>query len=89
MNRFVAPVKGEWAGVVVRVAGQQDGRPVEQIVGVADLAAHLGAIALAAGALAVAEGAYPPGIHRPSVNAEAYLGTALRIGLGVASHTVG
>ena len=89
MSRFVAPVQGEWAGAVVRVAGQQDGQPVEHIVGVADLAAHLEAIALAAGALAVAEGAYPPGIHRPAVNADAYLGTALRIGLGVASHTVG
>ena len=65
------------------------GHPIEQVVGVADLAPHLGAIALAAGALAVAEGAYPPGIHRPAVNAAAYLGTALRIGLGVASHTIG
>jgi hypothetical protein len=88
VNRLVAPVQGEWAGAVVRVAGHQDGQPVEHIVGVADLSAHLGAIALAAGALAVAEGAYPPGIHRPAVNAEAYLGIALRIGLGVASHTV-
>jgi hypothetical protein len=89
VQRFVAPVQGEWAGATVRVAGNRDGRPVEQIVGVADLSSHLGAIALAAGAIAVAEGAYPPGIHRPAVNAGAYLGTALRIGLGVASHTVG
>ena len=48
--------------------------------------AHLGEIALAAGAIAVAEGAFPPGIHRPAVSAEAYLAAALRIGLGVASH---
>ncbi len=89
ISRFEAPVQGEWAGAVVKVTGERRGRPVEQIVGVADQVAHLGAIALAAGAIAVAQGSYPPGIHRPAVAAEAYLGTALRIGLGVASHTIG
>jgi len=85
--RLTAPVDGEWAGALVRVSGERDGVPVEQIVGVADHAGHLGAIALAAGAIAVAEGAYPPGVHRPAAASEAYLGAALRIGLGVASYT--
>lgn len=88
VTRFTAPVDGQWAGAIVRVSGERDGIPVEQIVGVADHRGHLGAIALAAGAIAVAEGAYPPGVHRPAVASEAYLGAALRIGLGVASHTM-
>ncbi len=88
ISRYRAPLTGDWAGAVVRVRGEQHGRAVEQIVGVADHAAHLDAIALAAGAIAVAEGAFPPGVHRPAVAAGAYLGTALRIGLGVATHTM-
>ena len=88
VERFVALIGGEWAGAVVRVSGEQDGRQVEQVVGVADQKDHLAAIALAAGAIAVAQGAYPPGIHRPAVAAEAYLDIALRIGLFVATHTV-
>ncbi|MCB2223387.1 MAG: hypothetical protein KQH83_04340 [Actinobacteria bacterium] len=87
IRRFEAPVSGDWAGALARVRGERRGTRVEQVVGVADQAAHLGAIALAAGALAVAAGAYPPGVHAPAVNAGAYLDTALRIGLGVASHT--
>jgi len=70
------------------VSGERDGVPVEQIVGVSDHGGHLGAIALAAGAIAVAEGSYPPGVHRPAVASEAYLGAALHIGLGVASYTM-
>jgi len=88
ISRYIAPVKGEWAGAMVQVAGERRGQVVEQVVGVADHAAHLNAIALTAGALAVAEGAYPPGVHRPAVAADAYLSVALRIGLGVASHTI-
>ena len=88
MARFSSPVRGDWAGAVVRVTGDRDGRTIEQIVGVADHAAHLGAIALVAGAIAVAKGSYPPGIHRPAVAADSYLGAALNIGLGVASHTI-
>ena len=88
VNRLTAPVDGDWSGAIVRVAGERDGVPVEQIVGVADHSAHLGAIALAAGTIAVAEGSYPPGVHRPAVSAQAYLSAALRIGLGVASYTM-
>jgi hypothetical protein len=88
-NRFEAPVTGIWAGAMIRVTGERNGHTLEQVVGVADHAAHLGAIALAAGALAVARGAYPPGVHRPAVSAEAYLDIALEIGLGVARHTLG
>ncbi|MCJ7725893.1 MAG: hypothetical protein MUP76_05835 [Acidimicrobiia bacterium] len=88
ITRFVVPVPGEWAGAAVRVTGTRDGHTVKQIVGVADHGIHLGAIALAAGAIAVAEGSYPPGVHQPSVAADSYLSVALRIGLGVASHTI-
>jgi hypothetical protein len=88
VTRAAAPVDEEWAGAVARVAGSRDGKRVEQIVGVADEQKHLAAIALAAGALAVAEGAYPPGIHRPSIAASAYLAAALRVGLGVAAYTL-
>ena len=73
VTRLTAPVDGEWAGAIVRVSGERVGIPVEQIVGVADHGDHLAAIALAAGAIAVAEGAYPPGVHRPAVASEAYL----------------
>ena len=86
---LVAPVDGQWAGAVVRVSGHRRGAPVEQVVGVADQRPHLEAIALASGALAVSEGAYPPGIHRPAAASETYLAAALRVGLGVASYTVG
>lgn len=86
--RFVAPVPPPWAGALVRVAGLHDEHPVDQVVGVADQGPHLEAIALAAGAVSVARGSYPPGVHRPSVAAEAYLQTALDMGLGVASYTL-
>jgi len=82
-DRITAPISGPWAGTVTRItsrAGTSD-----RIVGVADYRAHLEAIALAAGAIAVAEGDYGPGFHRPRDNADAYLAAALRIGLEVAA----
>lgn len=87
VTRASAPVNGPWAAAIAKVAGIRDGHPVEQIVGIADDEAHLAAISLASGAIAVAEGSYPPGIHRPAVAAEAYLAAALRVGLGVATYT--
>jgi hypothetical protein len=58
-------------------------------VGVADQRDHLLGLALAAGAVAVAGGRVPPGVHRPAAAAAAYLQEALRMGLGVATYTEG
>ena len=59
-----------------------------RIVGVADLAPHLEALALAAGALAVGAGSYPPGTRSPADAAEAYLTEALEAGLDVAAYAI-
>jgi len=84
---FVAPVPGEWAGAIARVtsAAGDDG-VVTRIVGVADVAPHLEALALAAGLLAVS--AYPPGPQWPAIAAEAYLTRALAAGLTVAAYSM-
>ena len=57
-----------------------------RIVGVADLAVHLEALALAAGALTV--GAYAWGGQTPSSAADRYLDAMIAAGLGVATHTL-
>lgn len=82
---LVAPVPGPWAGALARV----EGGGTEVIVGVADHGAHLSAIALAAGVIAVIEGAYHAGACRPAAAAPAFLTAALRIGLGVATFSAG
>lgn len=87
MRGVEVPIKDGWAGATVTVTGTDRARPTTRVIGVADHAEHLAAIALAAGAIAVAEGAYGPGLHRPDDNAEAYLAAALRVGLGVAAFT--
>lgn len=87
-NAFVAPVSGEWAGAMATVSSAGTGGTVTRIVGVSDLAPHLEAIALAAGALAVGAGSYPPGIRRPTDAAEAYLAEALGVGLDVAAYSM-
>ncbi len=83
---FVAPVLGPWAGAIARVTSASAGGVVTRIVGVADLAAHLEALALAAAALAI--DAYAPGAHRPAWAAESYLAAALRAGLDVAAYSL-
>lgn len=80
------PVGGSWAAAAVTVTGRFGGKTVERLVGVADQRDHLEAIALAAGAVAVASGAFTPGGHTPSEAATAYLGAAMGMGLGVAVH---
>ena len=82
---FAAPVTGDWAGAIARVTSAGAGGVTERVVGVADLAAHLEALALSAGALAI--DLYAPGAHRPSHAAELYLARALEAGLGVATFT--
>jgi hypothetical protein len=82
---FVAPVSGQWAGAMARVTGAGEDGDTTRIVGVADLAPHLEALAFAAGLLAVT--AYPPGAHRPAA-ADEYLARALGAGLTVASYSM-
>jgi hypothetical protein len=82
---FVARVNGEWAGAMARVTAATGTGVVTRIVGVADLAVHLEALALATGAMLVS--AYPLGPSRPADLAEEYLSRALDTGLDVAAHT--
>lgn len=78
-----APVPDEWAGVVVRATVGS----VTRTLGIADLATHLEAIALTAGAVAAARGSLPSGTHHPEDIADDYMPLALRIGLDIASFT--
>ena len=78
-----APVPDEWAGIIVRSTTDRETRTL----GVADLALHLEAIALAAGAVIAASGIVPSGVHRPEEVADQFLLSALRIGLDIASFT--
>jgi len=81
VRRLAAPVAGEWAGALVMVGNP---REPERIVGVADDAEHLEAIALAAGAVTVARGRYPGGSVSVDAAAEDYLLAAIAMGLEVA-----
>jgi len=78
-----APVDDEWAGVLVRTTTDTASRTL----GIADLATHLEAIALAAGAVATATGSVSAGFHQPEALAGEYLDAALRIGLDIATFT--
>ncbi len=83
---FVAPVGGLWAGAIARVTAATDGGVVTRVIGVADHAAHLEALSLAAGAIAFH--AFTPGPHRPASAAEVYLAAALHAGLDVATYSL-
>lgn len=85
ITKVAAPLDGDWAAILARVS---DGTTT-RTVGVSDLAEHLEALALAAGVLAVAAGAYPAGTARPADAAADYLFAALGAGLDVASFTEG
>lgn len=82
-TEVVVPVGDEWAGVVIRVTEDRATR----ILGIADLASHLEALSLAAGAVVMAAGSHPPGRVQPSDVADDYLLAALRAGLDIASFT--
>jgi hypothetical protein len=84
-SRFVAPVDGEWAGAMARVTIGTPAGVVSRVVGVADHAAHLEAIALAAGAVTVDD--HVSGLTVPVDRSEAYLAAALEAGLDVASYS--
>ncbi len=78
-----APVPDEWAGLVVRASTDTEALTF----GIADLATHLEAIALAAGSVIAAMGVVPSGSHRPEAFANDYLAAAFLIGLDMASFT--
>ena len=67
---LVAPIVGEWAAAIARVTSATGSGVVTRIVGVADMAPHLEAIALASGAIAAARGNYPLGATVPEDAAE-------------------
>jgi hypothetical protein len=83
---YAAPVEGDWAAALARVTSAGTDGVVTRVVGVADLAAHLEALALAAAVMAI--DLYSPGAHRPADAAEIYLAKALEAGLGVATYTL-
>jgi len=83
---YAAPVEGDWAAALARVTSAGTEGVVTRVVGVADLAAHLEALALAAAVMAI--DLYSPGAHRPADAAEIYLAKALEAGLGVATYTL-
>jgi hypothetical protein len=80
-GRFVARRSDDWAGVVVQV-GPDD---APRVVGVADHAAHLEALVLAAATLVTADGAFPPGVHDAADAGEQLLNALTRVELDVAS----
>jgi hypothetical protein len=84
IRMLAAPVQGDWAGALVIVGDPE--RP-DRIVGVADDARHLEAIALAAATAAVGRGRYPEGAVTVDAAAEDFLLLAISMGLEVAGFT--
>lgn len=80
-GRYVARRTDDWAGAVVRV-GPED---APRVVGVADHAAHLEALVLAATVLLAAEGGYEPGVHAAATRGEQLLNALTRVELDLAS----
>lgn len=85
VKAFEAPVEGEWAGAMARVSGAIDDGVQRTIVGTADHAMYLSAIALAAAAVPAGQHAYGPGRQWASAAPTAYLDRALAAGLDVAA----
>lgn len=83
---FAAPTISQWAGAMAKVTLVTPDGVATRIVGVADLAAHLEALALAAGALTIA--GYGWGAQQPAAAADRYLDAMIAAGLGVATHTM-
>lgn len=82
-TEVVVPVPDDWAAVVVHATFDTTTR----ILGIADVASHLEALALAAGAVVTAEDSHPPGRLLPEAVADDYVLAALRAGLDIASFT--
>jgi hypothetical protein len=86
-TKIAVPVDGPWAGATATVVGTVGGATTTRIVGVADDADHLRALALAAGAVVAAQTDLTGAIEPRDV-AEDYLTVAMRMGLGVAAYTM-
>lgn len=82
-TEVVVPVPGEWAGVVMRASTNGTTR----ILGIADAADHLEALALAAGVVTIADVDPATGSIHPADIADDYVLAALRTGLDIASFT--
>lgn len=80
-GRFVVHRADEWAGAVVRVGPPEAPR----VVGVADHAAHLEALVLAATTLITAEGAFEPGVHTAASRGEQLLNALRNVELDIAA----
>jgi len=86
-TRIAVPLDGQWAGATATIVGRIGDETQTRIVGVADDRAHLEALALAAGAVVVAQ-TERVGHLIPGDLAEEYLLASLRMGLGVATYTM-
>lgn len=86
VRRYVAPLDGEWAGAMARVTTGTRSGVLSRVVGVADLAPHLEALALAAGVLTI--GDYGYGVVHAADRAETFLANALNAGLDVAAYSL-
>ncbi|MDP8959654.1 MAG: hypothetical protein M3N51_10790 [Actinomycetota bacterium] len=84
---LAAPLEGPWAGAMARVSGVVEEGMVVRTLGVADDERHLQGVALAAGVLTLADGAYPPGLRWPAEASRAFLDRGLSLGLEVAAFT--
>lgn len=82
-DAYEAPVVGRWGAAMARV----ESGGAERILGAADLAEHLAAIALAAAAVTVARGVEGLGLVEPPQFAEEHLAAALKMGLEVAAYS--
>ena len=80
-GRYVARRNDDWAGAVVRVGPSQAPR----VVGVADHAAHLEALVLAATVLVTAAGGFEPGVHEAASRGEQLLNGLQRVELDIAA----
>jgi hypothetical protein len=85
-KRVAVPIDGEWAAASAQVTCATGGGVVRRVVGVADLAVHLEAIALAAAGATLD---HYTGRARAVDAAEVYLSKALEMGLAVATYVDG
>ncbi|MEE8330660.1 MAG: hypothetical protein V3R84_02730 [Acidimicrobiia bacterium] len=86
-TRIVVPLDGDWAGASAQVTCATAEGVVRRVVGVADLAVHLEAIALAAAAATLEH--FPQRPCSAVDAAEVYLSKTLEMGLAVATYLDG
>jgi len=79
-RQLVAHTNDEWGGAVISVTGGGGDR----VIGVADHAAHLEALTLAATALIAADGVYEPRVQQATNQGERLMAKALQLELEVA-----